>query len=496
MSSASSSQKVVTNSVIYTVAGLLQKCFSFFLLPLYTAYLTTADYGITSITGSFTATMSFIVTFSLFSAVLRFYVDLKDDPEKLRRFYGTVILFVFCSGFFFAGLFTVLRDSLTKYIFGDIDFYPVIMICLIELTFNCQHTMYQNILRSQQKAIKCAVLSLLYFFVTLGLNILFVVGFKMGATGVLLSALISGVLYTAYFLIDMLRTRAMAFCIDFKLLKEALKYSIPIMPHNLSTSITMLISKVLIQDTTSLAALGVYSVATQFGNMADTVQTYINNAYGPWLYEKLHEKGDGYKATIRSVVNMLCSVTGIFFIALSLFAHDYIILFIDESYVDAWKYVPLIVIVFAVKIPYYFYINILFYYKKASRMIFIATLSSSILNMILSYILIPMLDVYGSILADGIAMFLRVLIVVALSKRFEDVGLKVRDFFVHFFVISGFILVGLSLSYFKYAETFSLLNLAFKVLVLAVYVGGIAFVHRKQLAIYLKIIKNKIRRKQ
>lgn len=496
MSSASSSQKVVTNSVIYTVAGLLQKCFSFFLLPLYTAYLTTEDYGITSITGSFTATMSFIVTFSLFSAVLRFYVDLKSDPEKLRRFYGTVVLFVFISGAFFAGLFTVLRNSLTKYIFGDIDFYPVIMICLIELTFHCQHTMYQNILRSQQKATKCAVLSLTYFFVTLGLNILFVVGFKMGATGVLLSALISGLLYTIYFVADMLRTKAMALCFDFKLLKDALKYSIPIMPHNLSTSITMLISKVLIQGTTSLAALGVYSVATQFGNMADTVQTYINNAYGPWLYERLHEKGDGYKATIRSVVNMLCSVTGVFFIALSLFAHDYILLFIDKSYLGAWKYVPLIVIVFAVKIPYYFYINILFYYKKASRMIFIATLSSSILNMVLSYILIPRFDVYGSILADGIAMFLRVLIVVALSKKFEDVGLKIRDFFVHFFVISAFILAGLSLSYFKYEETFSLLNLAFKVFVLVVYVAGVAVVHRKQLMIYIGLIKNKVGRKK
>lgn len=496
MSEASSSQKIVTNSVIYTVAGLLQKCLSFFLLPLYTAYLTTADYGITSITGSFTATMSFIVTFSLFSAVLRFYVDLKDDPEKLKRFYGTVILFVFVSGFFFASLFTVLRDSLTKYIFGAVDFYPIIMICLIELTFNCQHTMYQNILKSQQKATKCAVLSMSYFLITLCLNILFVVGFKMGATGVLLSALISGVLYTVYFLIDMLRTKSIAFCMDFKLLKEALKYSVPIMPHNLSTSITMLISKVLIQGTTSLAALGVYSVATQFGNMADTVQTYINNAYGPWLYERLHDKSEGYKTTIRSVVNMLCSIIGIFFIALSLFSHDYILLFIDGDYIGAWKYVPLIVIVFVIKIPYYFYINILFYYKKASKKIFIATLSSSILNMVLSYILIPYFDVYGSIIADGIAMLSRVAIVVALSKKFEDVGLKIKDFFFHFFIISGFILVGLSLSFLKFSENFSLFNLAFKIFVLAIYVSGVAFVYRKQLMMYVSLIKSKMGRKK
>ena len=99
MGKNSSAGRVVVNSVIYTFSGLLLKCFSFFLLPLYTAYLTTKDYGITSIANSFISTMSFVVTFSLFSAVMRFYVDLKDSPEKLKRFYGTISLFSFLSGF-------------------------------------------------------------------------------------------------------------------------------------------------------------------------------------------------------------------------------------------------------------------------------------------------------------------------------------------------------------------------------------------------------------
>ena len=69
MTSNTSGKKVVLNSIIYSASGLLIKCFSFFLLPLYTAYLTTEDYGITSIAGSFIRTTEFIVAFSLFSAV-------------------------------------------------------------------------------------------------------------------------------------------------------------------------------------------------------------------------------------------------------------------------------------------------------------------------------------------------------------------------------------------------------------------------------------------
>ena len=90
--SGSSAKKLVSNSIIYSITGILQKCFSLFLMPLYTVYLTTADYGITSVAGSFSTTMGFVISLSLFSAVTRFYVELKDDPKKLSRFYGTVVL--------------------------------------------------------------------------------------------------------------------------------------------------------------------------------------------------------------------------------------------------------------------------------------------------------------------------------------------------------------------------------------------------------------------
>ena len=137
---------VIFNSLIYSVSGLLLKCFQFFLLPLYTAHLTTADYGVTSISTSFITTMGYVVAFSLFSAVLRFYVDLKQDEEKLKRFYGTITIFVFISGIIFGGIFFLLRDMLCKLVFAGVDFFPVVFVSIISLIFSCQHHIYENIL--------------------------------------------------------------------------------------------------------------------------------------------------------------------------------------------------------------------------------------------------------------------------------------------------------------------------------------------------------------
>jgi len=489
-----SSKTVVKNSIIYTFGGLLTKCFSFFLLPLYTMYLTAEDYGITSLTSSFTATMGFVVALSLFSAVLRFYVDLKDDPKKLKRFYGTIVTFSLLSAVVWGALLTALKGPVTKYIFSGVDYYPVVFLCLISLVFNVQHTIYINILKSQQRAAYASILSLAFFLVTVGLNILFVVGFKMGAVGVLVAGLIANVLFFALFMIDMIRTKAIIFCLDFPLLKEALKYSIPIMPHNLSTQIAMLISKALIGGSASLASLGLYSVAAQFGNIADTVQGYVDSAYGPWLYEKLHAKEQAYKQSIRATTRMLGAVIGLFFLGIALFAQDYVVLFLEPSYVNAWKYVPMIVLVFAIKTMYYFYVEVLFYYKKASKLLFTATLSSSLLNIVLSYFMIPAWGVVGSVLADAVSMVLRVGIIVFISKRFDDVGLCVWDFIKNFLTIAAFIVAGLALSYIRYPNTFSLLNFGYKILVVLAYVAMLVLTYGKQLKPLMSKVLKKIKK--
>lgn len=486
-------KKVISNSIIYSISGLLIKCFSFFLLPLYTAYLTTADYGITNIANSFLSTMGFVAAFSLYSTVMRFYVDLKQDKEKLKRFYGTVLLFVFLSSAAFFVVFSLFRGFLSKYVFSDIDYYPVILICLLSLIFNCQHNIYDNILRSQQKAIKCSVLTILYFFIQIGLNIYFVVFMRLGATGVLLANFIASLIYTLYFWIDMVRSHELTFCLDFKILKESLKYSIPILPHNLSTYIATLVSSVLIGNTSSLAVLGVYSVATQFGNISDTIQTYVNNAYAPWLYERLHDHESGYKKEIRSIVNLLSSVIGLFLIGISLFAQDYILLFLRSDYHPAWRFVPLIVGVYTIKIAYYFYVNILFYFKKASRMLFVATLSSSLINVFLSAFLIPAYSAYGSILADAIAMIVRVIIVVVISYRFENIGIRISDFVLRVFLIFLSIVIGLLFSIIKYENAFSIWNFAYKCFICLLYVTlSIIIPYKKTIKSYLgKLLKRR-----
>ena len=491
LKSLNSNRKVLSNSVIYSISGILQKCFSFFLLPLYTAFLSTEDYGVTNIASSFLNTASFIVSLSLYSAVMRFYVDYKNDKEKLKRFYGTVISFVFVSSILFISVLSIGRRLLSKYIFVGVSFFPTIAICLLSLVFFCQHAIYDNILRSQQKAIKCSILSVLYFLVTVAGNIVFVVYFKMGANGVLLSILIATFLYTCAFAIDVFLQKSVTICIDFRLLKDALHYSIPIVPHDLSTILVDLLSKVLIGGANSLSAVGLYSIAVQFGSISDTLQYYVNQAYTPWLFEQLKNKNEECQISIGHVVRMLCSTLGLFIIGIGLFSQDYIFLFLESSYKSAWHYVPLIIIVYSIKMIYYFYVSIILYYKQAAKRLFIATLSGSLINALLSAAAIPLWGTYGSIAADTVGIIIRVTIVYFISIKCEGIGLHIADFIKCICIIFVFMFFGLLPSYIYHIEAFNILNFMYKSFLILTYLIILITAYKEDIKILLKRTRQK-----
>lgn len=475
-----SKTKVLSNSVIYTLGGVITKCFAFFLLPLYTAYLTPEDYGITSIVTTFLNISSFVVSFSLFASVLRFYVDYKESARKLSLFYGTVYIFILiCSVIFFLLLY-VSKKLLTDLIFIGIDFYPIVLVCLVAMIFNCTHTFFDTILRSQQNAKKATILSVIYFFLNAGFSILFVVPMHLGALGIVLAILLAGLIYTIYMTIEMVCKKLITFKLDYQILKSALKYSIPIIPHNLSPHIAMMVSKVLISSRCSPALLGIYSVATQFGSLADTVQIYVNQAYGPWLFERLNDHEENRKE-IRSISKLLSTLIGGVFILITLFAHDYIVLLVDHKYVSAWHYVPAVILVFAIKTTYYFYVNVLFYYKKAARILFIATFTGSLVCVILAFLLIPSIGLYGAILADGLAMMVQVAIVYKISMKYDDIGLKMHDFINNILIVSIFFIVGLLPSFLFYNDVFSLYNLIFKIVVSVIYAGTVLMYYKNKI---------------
>ena len=76
---------VLKNSLFYTIGNLLLKAFSFFLIPLYTSYLSPEQYGILNLSTSFSSVVSMALMMGLQYSVIRFFADYKNDYIKIAK---------------------------------------------------------------------------------------------------------------------------------------------------------------------------------------------------------------------------------------------------------------------------------------------------------------------------------------------------------------------------------------------------------------------------
>ncbi len=482
-----SKTKVLENSLLYVISSLLVKAIGFLLLPVYTRFLTPEDYGITNLVNGFNQVATFIVAFSLYSAVIRFFADYKEDREKLKRFYGTVIIFVMISGTTLLILGIVFNNIIVACFFKGISFYPMVLISFLTLIFISLHTVHQSIMLGTQQGKKLTIVNLTTFFLQVCLNIFFISIIRLGALGVLLSNLIIDICYFIFMIIDLKRNNLIIFCMDKAILNEALRYSIPLMPHNLSTHIASFASRVFINSSNTLALVGLYSISSQFGTIIDLVQSSVNHAFTPWFYEIMNRHDKKSKEEIANFSNLLLAAYSLLYMIIGLFAQEVIILMTNQRYILSWTVVPIFVIAFSVKSIYYFYVNLLFYYKDASRKLFIATVTGSFADILLAYFAVPKYGIYGAACSFLIAKIIVVTIVVFMSKKYEDIGYRVTKMLK---IIAPSLLcmgIGLYLSYTKYITEFNWGNLAFKIFLLLVYLIYLYLAYKR---LIISILKN------
>lgn len=484
----SDSKKLIKNSALYTLGNILLKAFSFLLIPLYTSYLTTEDYGITNLVSSFTALLSCIITLSLQNAVIRFYSDVKENNDKVSRIYGTVVTFVFIFGTVLSLLLIATHSIWTNIFFKNIPFIPIVLLSIIISIVSGLYTIYQDILKGMQDAKRSVVLSFVFFFLLLFFNILAVVVLDLGALGMVWSTMIVNAVMSFYMIIDLKKRSLFAFCLDRKLLKELLNYSLPLVPHSLSYNITFSATRVLINSKLSLSVLGLFSLASQFGYMSDIILNSFQSAFQPWMYDMMGYNNDASRDRIRKATYSLMWIMGLIYILVGSFSQEAIYIMADKEYWAAWKFVPVLVVSVALKAPLYFYTNFLYYDKSKTRYVFIATLVACVLNISLTWLLIPYYGVYGSIIADIISMIIRVIIVVYIARKISEGIYSFVKLGLLSIVPVLFLTAAMLPSYLYFGEKLSITMILYKMFIILLYIILIS-VFNKGLLNNIKIIK-------
>ena len=173
--------------------------------------------------------------------------------------------------------------------------------------------------------------------------------------------------------------------------KFSLFYSLPLVPHLLSNNLLNASDKIMIQKMCGPEDNAAYSLAYSCGMIVTVLLISLNQAWEPWLFDKLHNKK-------YDVVKKLSNLYLVFFViiveGLILIAPE-LMYFMGDKFENAKYVVPPVMLGYGYKFACNFYINVERFEKK-NKFISVGTMLAAGINIGLNYIFIP---IYGFIAA-------------------------------------------------------------------------------------------------
>lgn len=377
-------KKLLMNTVIIAIGKLSTQIISFLLLPLYTSKLSPDEYG----TYDFLVTLSTfalpIITLMMEESMFRFLIDAEDLKSKKRTITATVT-YTLLGSVVFSVIATIVM-AIIKYQYALVFILFVISNVLIGLS---------NALSRGTGKIKLYSLSNFVLGVsTIILNILFIVTFKLGVNGLLWSNTIANTL-TALFIFAKLHLGQFISRKDFskKTLKEMIRYSVPLVPNNLSWVIISLSDRLMLTQMVGADANGIYSIANKFPNIVYTCYGFFSTAWKESAAKILKEdnKSQYYNSIYKDIKFFLKAIV-LGLIAIMPFAFP---LLVDSSYNDAYNYIPILVISIYYTNMSNFYGGIFTAYKD-TKIMGSTTVFAAIVNILINLIFIPKYGIYAA----------------------------------------------------------------------------------------------------
>ncbi|MBW7470061.1 lipopolysaccharide biosynthesis protein [Marinobacter sp. F4218] len=258
----SQTQQMVKHSTIYAVGNISRQLVGFLMLPIYTSYLTPADYGVIGLLIFLVSLFEIILGGHMFQAVPKFFHE-----EDSRRRKNSVVTTAFLITSFFSGFACLIMASfstpLSSLVFGD-EKYSIYIIIFSALILTHALEQYSlTYLRIVKKPWTFFNFSMAKLALQLSLNILTIVILDWGLMGLALSSLISSVI------ISITLTTYTIYHTGFHLTKSVavkiLKFSWPLWISGLIGLYIGSSNRYFIRIFSSLDDVGLFELASKFG---------------------------------------------------------------------------------------------------------------------------------------------------------------------------------------------------------------------------------------
>lgn len=398
-------KKLGGNLLIITIGSFASKILSFLFIPLYTAELTTTEYGTADLISTTVSLLIPFCTLLIGEAALRFALDKNSNKVSIFQSSLTVIL---------RGGLLVILVSPVLLLFEDIRSYYVILVMqlVVAVIYETLCFFARGVGAVKEYSTAGVICS---SSIIVG-NIIFLLFFKMGVVGYLITFVLADIVSISYLLSSKNIRRYISFDkkqYDIGLTKEMLKYSIPMVPNSISWWISNSSDKYILSFFWGLTYNGIYSISYKVPSILSIITSIFSSA---WLLSAVDDFGTEESCKFYSdVYNKYISLSIMIISALVFWDTPISLVLFDEAYFDAWKYQPILLIGVALHALSGF-LGSLYTSAKKTRMLFVSTMFGAITNILLNIFLIPPFAAYGAAIATAIS-YAVVFIIRAIGTR-------------------------------------------------------------------------------
>ena len=384
---------LLKDTAVFAIGNIGSKFILFFLVPLYTSCLTSGEYGTSELVFTVAQLVMPFVTVVIFDAVIRF--GLMPNERKEDIILVGVLVWLFGS---------IAMIALTPLIglYGPIREWKW-HLCIYVISASAT-SIEMNYLKVKGKNRAYAIISIFQTAVLAGLNVWLLAFLHIGVRGYLCANIFANIITAIVsFIVVGLAKELRAAKFNKSLFKQMVLYSAPLILNNISWWVIHSSDKIMIETMIGAAALGVYTVATKIPALINVVISIFQQSWGLSSIHEMETSNDTnfYSTVFKGYSFLTFSAC----IGLVTIIKPFMSIYVSEDFFSAWIYVPPL-LVSAVFSSIAAYFGTMYGALKKSLNSMITTVCGALVNIVINYIFIKLVGIWGAVIGTVAAYVL------------------------------------------------------------------------------------------
>lgn len=383
---------LVKNTLIIAVGKVATQFIAFFLLPLYTYFLSPAEFGLVDLAVTYLTLLVPTLTLQLEMALFRFLVDARGSDYQKALVISNIVYMVIPL------LLPVIIIFIIYGVIFNFQYFDEMLLAGLALLLS---NLFLQIARGLGDNKNFAIASVVVGLGTAATAVLFIAYLDMRVEGMLLSIASANTLGVIYLFARLRLYRYIKLGLRDKVLqREILGYSVPLVPNGAAWWVINVSDRTIITIMINAAANGIYAVSSKYASIFSSIFSIFSMSWTESASLHIYAKDrDLFFSSVSNSAIRLFGALGLGLIAVIPFIFPWLV---DKSFGEAYLYVPILVVAafFNAVVGLY---SAIYIAKKLTKQVMNTSLVAAGLNIVLTIGLIPFFGLYAAAGATALA---------------------------------------------------------------------------------------------